>query len=495
MPTTAQPLQMPLRARVVLKYWGQLTMIVGCLGLVPLAVSYRAGAQQLLVPQALAVALPCALGWVASRLRVQAAAQANEAMAVAALTFVTAPLPLALPFMATGISFVDALFETISGVTTTGLSVLPTVATLPEPLLFQRAFMQWFGGLGIIVLLLALTPHPGRLERSLALAERVEDDLVGGTAAHARRALLTYGALTAGAITLVWLAGASSGDAVLYALAAVSTGGFAPHDTSLTALPGLAAQTAVTVASLAGAVSLVTHRAFVRDGLRKALRDVQLRALLAFGLLASLACTATLTLLDGLSPERAIVAGPMMALSAQSTSGFSYLSASEMGAGTKLLLMASMFTGGSLGSTAGGIKLLRVLILWRILKSAWIRLQLPRHAVYEPRLGEHVLRPEDVQTAGLVVGLSGIVVLLSWGTFIMAGIAPLDALFEVVSATGTVGLTSGVSSPSLPAGLKLVLCLDMLMGRLEVLPLLVLLRMPQLPHFHLRGMHKERDKA
>jgi trk system potassium uptake protein TrkH len=147
-----------------------------------------------------------------------------------------------------------------------------------------------------------------------------------------------------------------------------------------------------------------------------------------------------------------------------------------MSAGSRFIMMGSMLAGGGAGSTAGGIKVLRFLILTKVVHAMLIRISLPTHAVYEPKLGARRIEREEIQEALTVILLFIGVILLSWFSFLVAGHRPFDALFEVVSATGTVGLSTGLSSaPDLSAGLKLVLCLDMWMGRLEVLPFLMLI--------------------
>jgi trk system potassium uptake protein TrkH len=126
------------------------------------------------------------------------------------------------------------------------------------------------------------------------------------------------------------------------------------------------------------------------------------------------------------------------------------------------------------GSTAGGIKIVRLLILIRLLQIMIRRVALPRHAVIEPRLNGHRLGDDEIQRALLVILLYAVVMVLSWIPFVAYGYDPLDALFEVVSATGTVGLSVGITSAALEPVLKGVLCVDMLLGRVEVFALLVL---------------------
>ena len=132
-----------------------------------------------------------------------------------------------------------------------------------------------------------------------------------------------------------------------------------------------------------------------------------------------------------------------------------------------------MPSGGASGSTAGGFKILRLLIGLRVLQLIVLRTAVAPHGVIEPRLGERRLRDDEIREALVLILLFIAVVGLSWLPFVVMGYDPLDALFEVASATGTVGLSVGLTSAGLPALLKGVLGADMLLGRLEIFAWLV----------------------
>jgi trk system potassium uptake protein TrkH len=164
-----------------------------------------------------------------------------------------------------------------------------------------------------------------------------------------------------------------------------------------------------------------------------------------------------------------------MGFSAQTTTGFSVLDVAGMDPASKLVMLVSMLVGGSVGSSAGGFKLLRLLIVLRVLQFTLRRLAMPPHAVAEPYLAGHKLETDDLLRALQLVLLFIGIVVASWLPFIALGYDPLDALFEVVSACGTVGLSAGIARPELATVLKSILCFDMLAGRLEIIALLVLL--------------------
>jgi trk system potassium uptake protein TrkH len=461
----------PVRWSVLGKYLGQLALVLAVLAVPPLAVAVIAG-EWLPVPRYLvAIGVLLAAGWPLSRLRAPDRLQGNEAMVIVTLAFVLGPLLLAWPMAAAGLSYLDALFESVSGFTTTGLTTLQQVADLPRFFLFARAWMQWFGGLGIAVLAVALLARQGLASRKLVETSGAEI-LVSTSRAHARRVLAVYALISAAAFAQIWAAGLDPFTALIHTLAAVSTGGFSGFDRSLGgALPPLVPY-ALMLASLVGAISLPTLYAALRSGPGVLWADYELRALLLLCALWS-AVLALWFGLHGMGLAQALHHGGLLAVSAQTTTGFSTLDPAGLAAFPKGVLILAMIVGGSVGSTAGGIKLLRWLILLRLLQLLVRRASVPEHGVVEARLGGRQIDDAELVRAILIVALMWVLVLLSWLVFLAYGYPPLDALFEVVSATATVGLSTGVTAPDLPAALKALLCVDMLAGRLEVVALLV----------------------
>jgi trk system potassium uptake protein len=190
---------------VVFKYFGQLCLVLAALTLVPLVMSVIFGDTPTSLRYGIVIGGLAALGAGLARLRAPSRVQANEGMVMVALMFLFTPLVMSYPMMGSGLGFLDALFEAISGVTTTGLSTKATLVGSPQTFLFARAWMQWYGGLGVVVLSLALIMQPGLVAKGLAVTEAETDDLVGGTRAYARRALIVYGVLTAlGIIGALW---------------------------------------------------------------------------------------------------------------------------------------------------------------------------------------------------------------------------------------------------------------------------------------------------
>ena len=165
----------------------------------------------------------------------------------------------------------------------------------------------------------------------------------------------------------------------------------------------------------------------------------------------------------------------LLAISAQTTTGFSSFNSVAIEPLTKGILLFSMAVGGDIGSTAGGFKVLRLLILLKLMQFAIQRTAIADHAVCKPQLAGKTITTEEIVGILNLFGWFMALIFCSWLSFIAMGHPPLDSLFEVVSATATVGLSSGITQASLHPVLKLILCLDMLAGRLEIIALLVFL--------------------
>ena len=448
--------------------------MIAALTLMPAAVSLISGQTHITFRYAIVIAAMAGAGGFLGRMYGPREVQVNEALVLVAFMFLFTPLVMSFPMMGSGLPFSDALFEAISAATTTGLSTVTGLESMPETFLFARAWMQWYGGLGIVVFSLALLFRPGTTAKRLAVTEAREEDLVGGTKAHARRVLIVYAVLTGTGILLLLIVGVGFFDALLYTMASVSTGGFAPHDTSLAALDGPGIQSSVILVCLAGAVPLIFYYRLYKKSRRPVSDVLQLRGLLIIGGLVSLLLGFCMVSTQPFGWMQALHHAPILAFSAQTTAGFSSMELSQLPAAAKLVLIMSMAVGGGIGSTAGGFKILRLLMIISLLRVLLRRACVAMHAVVEPRIAGRRMEETEIQEALLLVLLFVAVIIFSWLPFLFMGYHPLDSLFEVVSATGTVGLSAGVVTAEMPFFLKAILCMDMLLGRLEIFAWLVM---------------------
>jgi len=472
----ASTLAYPVRLPVVGKYLSQVGAMLAILTLPAATLAFYSGELRVGLAYVLIAAGLAAAAWGGRYLPKAEFVQSNEGVVVVGLAFVFTSALMAIPLAVGGLAPADALFEAVSAITTTGLSTLPTVEGASSTFLFERAWLQWCGGLGISVLSVALLMGHHAAARRLTNPIS-ESNLVTTARIQARQILRVYVILTVvGTLALGLVLGEVFVPFVTM-LSTLSTGGFSTADASIAELPTAGAWI-VTAFSFLGAVPLLLYHQVLTRKPGRLFADPELHTLVALVLLVSATLGLSLWWNLEMTPADAIRHGVMLGTSAQTTTGFSSVDVGSLDPTSKMLLVFSMFIGGGSGSTAGGIKLLRLLIIARLLQYYLRRVAMPPHAVVEPRLSGRVLDRAETEQAMLIAVLFVVTIGLSWAAFVACGYAPQDALFEVTSATGTVGLSTGITSAVLEWPLKLVLCIDMLLGRLEVLALLVILYPP-----------------
>ncbi len=392
-----------------------------------------------------------------------------EAVVVLALLFVVTPLMSVPAFTVLGMSPLDALFEAMSALTTTGLSMAGSTNDWPFAAFFLRSWMQWCGGLAMATAVLAMLIGPGATARKLGKVSLDEGDRIASTRSRARQLLGAYAGLTVVFGLAISASVGSVPEGMLLTFSAVSTGGFAYRADSVAGYSGLT-QTLVILASLAGAVSLLAIALAFRGAVRDAWNIGSLQRL---GLWCVGAVTVLVVLMYSLGQDSYAVLMWNL-LSAISTAGFSV---GDMPVAPALLVffIVVMMVGGDLGSTAGGVKLARLSTLMRAAKHATRAPRLPDNAIAPLR--EHGQVVKDRQLIALMAFLLFYVtsVMVLWVAFLAYGYAPLPALFDIVSAFSTVGLSTGVIAPDIPAPLKAATVLAMLLGRLEFVAVILLI--------------------
>lgn len=456
----------PLDHAAVLRHCGAVLRLLALVLIAPAVIATAVGER----PQAIAFAATClvvgAVGWATARGKLPDLVP-RDAIVVTALAYPLATL-IGVPAFLTVAPPADAIFESMSGFTTTGLTLMDE-PSLPVSLLFFRAYSQWLGGLGIIVLSLVVLAGAGSAAARLYSSEFGEQNILGSVLATGRVVGMIYVGLTVSAVAALVAAGAGWFDGLLHAFSLVSTGGFTPFADSIGGYDSDAVAAVTIVFMVLGAISVPLFYLGWRIGWRRFVGDAQLRLLLVL----VLAGTGVAVAFEGWRDGAALDA-LFHVTSAATGTGFSLEEPANWSEGTRLLAVGHMFVGGATGSTTGGLKLLRLLIL--LLVAGWVitRSMLPREATLPLRI-EHVAVSEvDVRRAiMLLFGLMGVVfasALLLVGT----GETWEDAVFEATSAANTVGLSVGVVRPELADWAKMVLVVNMWAGRVEVLPVLLL---------------------
>ncbi|MEN3009783.1 MAG: TrkH family potassium uptake protein [Candidatus Bipolaricaulaceae bacterium] len=378
--------------------------------------------------------------------------------------------------------FANAFFESISGFTGTGLTMALRPDLLPKTLQWWRSLMEWIGGMGVIVLMIALLAGPGLSAATLYYAEARTEKIHPSVRSTVRTMWWIYGLYTGLSVLAFFAAGMPPWEALNHAMTGVATGGFALWPESLGRYRSLAVEVAAMFAMVAGAVSFVVHYQMLLSGPSVLWRDLQTR----WFLLALLLGTGLLgAVLLGLWPAReAFRVAAFQYVSAMTCTGFQTVDLARWSEAGKLLLVVGMVVGGAAGSTAGGIKVLRLATLAGGVRWQIRRLLSPPDAVVPCRLGAECYSEEEIyRRMGQAAALFFLwVAFLVAGAFLLAQFYPpgrytlADFLFEVASAQSNVGLSVGLTHPGMPTLAKLLLSFHMWVGRLEIIPVLILVR-------------------
>jgi trk/ktr system potassium uptake protein len=387
------------------------------------------------------------------------------------------------PFVLSGLMGpVDAFFNSMAGFTTTGAATLAPEKLSPT-LLLWRSVSQWIGGIGIVVLFVAIAPLAGFGATQLYTAEAatpVQERVTPRIRETVKVLALVYGGLTLGGVVVLHLAGMGTFDAVNYALATVSTGGYSTHSNSVAAFDSWAVELAITAGMVLSGTNFAIYHTAARRGLGRAVGNAELATYLGVILASTMLITANLYASDH-RDSLAIAFREALFQSASLTTGTAY-STTDWSAWPPFsvaLLVLIMAVGGCAGSTAGGMKAIRVYLLARNAAQEMFRLVHPR-AITPLVLGDRVL-PERLR-AGVLGFFFVYVATLVFGTLLVAlhqvsvGQA-FGSVFACVNITGTFPGAAGTPQfyAGLPATAKAILAVLMLLGRLELFTVLVLL--------------------
>lgn len=406
----------------------------------------------------------------------------RDGFVAVALSWVLLSLFGALPYVFTGVldSYIDAVFETVSGLTTTGSSTFTAVSHLPRSVLLWRSLTQWMGGMGVLVLFLALTPRMGEGAVFLMRAESpgpIKSKLVPKVGGTAKILYLIYVVLTLCEVLALRLAGESWFSAVCHSFTTMATGGFSIYDTSL-AGASKAVMWIVTVFSFLAGVNFSLMFLSVRGRVKEALRSEELWIYVGVVTATTLLLCVNLWAQAGVGFHDSITDAAFQTVTIITTTGFATVDFSLWPTFCRMALVMLMFTGACAGSTSGGIKISRVAILCKSLKRELKRLAHPHH-VSVLKVDGQAVEERVVSSAGafiaayLLVLLAGALV-VSWDNygFQESFAASLTCISNVGPGLGILGPMENFSILS-PLS-KLVLSLEMLMGRLELMPLLAL---------------------
>ncbi|MCE2454320.1 MAG: TrkH family potassium uptake protein [Gemmatimonadetes bacterium] len=430
---------------------------------------------------ALAALVTLAAGAALSRAnRVKGGLTHREGYAVVALAWGLAALLGTLPYVLTGtLPPFHALFESMSGITATGATVIGDVESLPKGVLFWRAISQWLGGMGIIVLLVAVLGHLGAgsvrlfsVEAAGPTPERIKPRITQ----TAKLLWLVYLGLTASHFLLLLAGGLNAFDAIAHAFTTVATGGFSTNNLSVGGFGSAYVEWVTTFFMFCGGVNLALHfRAATGKPVYLKSSEWRVFTVLAVG---TGLLIAALRIGGGAETGEAVRQSLFQSVAIITTTGYAAGDYETWGAGAQMLLFMLFLVGGMVGSTSGGVKVQRVMVLAKHAGNQLRRLLHPK-AVLFPRIDNKPVN-EDILAAvtGFIV-LFGAILLLGAVALATMGIDPLTAIAASAATVGNVGPGFGEVGAVdnygwMPAPALALLSFLMLVGRLEVFTVLLL---------------------
>ncbi len=467
-------------------YIGHILRLLALLMLPVLLIALVKGEQRALLATGVTVAAVLAAGCalLAVKRPSEGGIRPREGYLTVALGWILISLFGALPFFLSGAipNFMDCWFETVSGFTTTGATILADVEALPMSLLYWRSFTHWIGGMGVLVFVLAIVPmSKGNGESVHLLRAESPGPSVGKltpTMRHTARVLyLIYIGLTLLLIVLLLAGGMPLFDSIVHAFGAAGTGGFSIKNLSIAAYPSYYLQTVLAVFMALFGVNFNLFYLILVGKAAQALKSEEFRAYVGVMAAATLIITVNvLPLYGGL--RDALHQSFFQVSSIMTTTGYATADFNKWPELSRMLLLGLMIIGASAGSTGGGMKVARAVILMKSLKSEIKRMLRPRQVetvcMDGKQLDDFVVRGVYGFTVAYIVicGASMLLVALDDFDFtttassVLACIGNIGPGLELVGPIGNYGAFSWFA--------KLVLSFDMLIGRLEIFPMLML---------------------
>lgn len=467
---------------------GILLSILACAMLVPAAVDAALGHSDWQVfVTAFAVTLFVGVSLTLSTRRSWNRLDVRQAFVMTALSWLVIAVFGSLPFMFSELqlSVTDSFFESMSGVTTTGSTVIVGLESAPPGILLWRAILQWLGGIGIIVMAIAVLPILRVGGMQLFRVEAFETDKVLPRAATIAAGIASiYGGLTLLAALTLYLLGMNGFDAFAHAMTSIATGGYSTRDDSIGYFDSASIDAAICVIMIMGSVPFVLYLQAVRGNLLAFARDSQVRVMLLVLALAILLMALYLQRTDQMTWLEALRYSSFNVISVMTGTGYATAGFDQWGGFAVITFFLLMFVGGCAGSTTCGIKIFRFQILYETARTQLRRLTQPNGVFLAYYDGKPI--PESVGLSVMsfffffAVSFAFLAIALSF-----LGLDYITALSGAATAIANVGPGLGeVIGPegnfaSLPSSAKWLLCAGMLLGRLELFTILVLFT----PHF------------
>lgn len=462
---------------------GLIFEFLGIVSILPFLVIFIFGEWNLVLPMATVPVMFLVTGFLISHIPHEDIEPSFSAtLSAMALSWFAIAFVGALPFVfGMHMSYTDAVFEAMAGWTGTAFTMIPSLDQTPNTLLFWRTFMQWIGGIGIIVFGISLRRKTRVSLFRIYRAEGREDELVSSTASSSRRIWMIYLVLTFGFTGLVMLTGISLWDSLNLVMTTIATGGFTLHDGGISYYNNPLLEAILIPVMLAGAIPFKLFFFLYNGKVRSMLQDQTVRILLLIAFIGSVLISLDLFFLGNISLVSAFRQGTFTAVSGICTCGLQNSDLHNWVTIPLAILTMMVFIGGAMGSTAGGIKVNRLVLVYEGVKWWFRRFFVSSRVLVPLRYGGRTL---SMESSDLAVSKNLLVIVIYVLTIFIATILilhlyitsfPLDeVVFELVSALSNAGLTVGFISAGSPLSIKWIFITLMWLGRIEIMPVIII---------------------
>ncbi len=461
--------------RSILKNLGFLEIVVGILMLSVPFIDLLSG-EEITYSFLVVASIIILVGYLLSRIEAEPLGLL-DGIITTSLAWIIISLEASIPLMISlRISFVDAWFETVSGFTGTGFTVLTGLDHMKPSIVTWRSIMQWSGELGVVVFAMLLFPY---FYRYGAKAYGVERPLKIEATFYrtAQRLVMVYMVLTIAGIISYIYTGMNFYEAFNHVLTTVATGGMSTYDAGYQVIFERAPYTYVPVFILMflGGMNFVLLDKLIRGDIRSVLKSEEFQTYTYSMVFLTIITILSYIFVEGRDISYAIVAGAFNLVSGMTTTGFSIGSISNLKPFTKFIIIVAMFIGGMTFSTAGGIKAFRLLIIFKKLKYVAISTITIGRFEKRVKVDESIIDESEVSSTLMFPLVHLTAIMVGAALMTLYGYSFIDALFEATSAAGCVGLSAGVLTPTSPLGVKLIIITLMLLGRIEYVQLFLII--------------------
>ena len=408
---------------------------------------------------------------------------AKEGFLTVGLSWLIISIVGAIPFVLSGAipSFIDAFFETVSGFTTTGATILKEIESLPKGILFWRSFTHWIGGMGFLIFILALIPSLGSNTIQLLKAESpgpTPGKIVPKIKETAKILYIIYFVLTVIQTILLMIAGLSAYDAAIHALGTAGTGGFSNMNSSVAAFNNPVVEWIITIFMILFGVNFALYFQLIRGNIKNVFKSEELKYYILIVLVSILFITINILDFNGGNIITSIRQSSFQVSSIITSTGFATVNFDLWPTLSKMILVMLMFVGAMAGSTGGGIKIIRVVIVFKAVKREINKILHPKR-IKSVKVDGKVVEEETISGVFLFIGAYIIITLIAILIVSIDGFDMITTTTSVITSMSNIGpgfeLIGPVGNFSHFSPLsKLVLSFCMLAGRLEIYPMLII---------------------